>query len=78
MPSKDFIIKSRDEWRDKCLHAEGEWRTLHRSAQAMANFITKNCAIYEVSEERAIQETNFMVIDEKYYLCDPEEVKMLN
>jgi len=72
------LIQSRDDWRKRCLEAEGRQRMLYTSQARMMNFIKRNCKILEVPKEVAIKNTNYMQIDDVFYLIEPEISETIN
>lgn len=80
MPSKEFLIASRDAYQQRAQVAEKQHRIAHAHADVLMKFIKKNCTILEVSEKTAMESKNvsFLQIDDVYYLVEPEIKERLN
>ena len=78
MPSKEFILASKDAYRVRAINAERQHQIAHRNCDILMKFIKHNCKLLEVPKKRAEQEKDYIRIDDAYYLAPPNISETLN
>ncbi len=76
MPSKEYLIASRDAYMRRAQVAEKRQRLAHENAKVLIKFISDNCSSLEVTSSWS-QNVNVLQIDDRYYMIEPQARDML-